>query len=55
MTRGCILFFARRTDDGRVWCERCMKHVSLVTSADGHHVVDVDCHRAQPSPGSSEL
>lgn len=45
MNRGCILFFARRTDDGRVWCERCLEHVSLVMTSDGHQVADVDCRR----------
>ena len=53
MTRGCILFFARQTDDGRVWCERCLQHVSLVLTRDGHHVTDVDCRRHEPPPGPS--
>jgi hypothetical protein len=53
MNRGCILFFARRTDDGRVWFERCLQHVSLVMTGDGHHVTDVDCRRDEPSPGAS--
>ena len=53
MNRGCILFFARRTDDGRVCCERCLQHVSLVMAGDGHHVTDVDCRRDEPPPGAS--
>jgi len=57
MDRGCILFFARRTDDGRVWCERCLQHASLVMTSDGHHVADVECRRdAGPArPGALRI
>jgi hypothetical protein len=45
MSLGCILFFARRERDGRVWCERCERMVELQMAPDGHNVVGVRCGR----------
>jgi hypothetical protein len=52
MSLGCILFFARRDDDGRAWCDRCGQMVELQMAPDGHNVVGVACGRATDEAGS---
>jgi len=55
MSLGCILFFARRDPEGRVWCERCERMVALQMAPDGHHVVGVECgRRASASAARTE-
>ncbi len=52
MSLGCILFFARRDGDRRVWCERCERMVELQMTPDGHNIVGVACGRERSEPAA---